>query len=299
MIRLSMVIVTLNRRDEVSALLTDLGGQVQPESDDEISLVHHGPPDGTAVAVRTPFPPVLVIRHFVNGGAPAGRNAGACAAVGDVLVFLDDDARVDDPEFVARVRHVFENEGEAGVVAFRILDPATRKARGFEIPCRDKKRVGDSFETSYFIAAGCAVRSAVYADTGGMDESLIYGFEELDFGYRAVARGHRIFYRPEVCILHGLSSTGRPGWRALYYFLRNKIWVSARYLPWSMVLSQIVVWSAFFLRESLRIGRPDVFARALLAGLAGIPRRRALRHRDRLSRETLDRLRRLEGRLYT
>ena len=67
----------------------------------------------------------------------------------------------------------------------------------------------------------------------------------------------------------------------------------------SVTGASIAVWSAFFLLRSLRAGRPDVFVRALAAGLAGVPRRHRLRRRDRLSRETLDRLRRIEGRLYT
>ena len=298
MATLSIVIVTLNRREEVMSLLLDLAA-MRLAPGDEILVVDNGSTDGTAEAVRGRHPEVRLIRHETNRGAPAGRNAGAAAARGEILVFLDDDVRVADGDMLSHVRRIFGAEPEAGVVAFRILNPATGQSRSFEIPSRRKERATEPFETSYFIAAGCAIRKSVYEAVGGMDESLTYGFEELDFGYRAVARGHRIFYRPEVWIYHGLSSTGRPGWRAVYYFHRNKIWISLRYLPWRMVLTQVLVWSVYFLREALRIGRPDVFVRALAAGLAGAPRRIALRRRDRLSRKALERLRGLGGRLYT
>jgi len=294
---LSIVIVTRNRREDVSALLSDLE-KVSFSPGDEIAVVDNGSGDGTAERVRERFPRVLLIRHAGNRGAPAARNAGAAATRGDILVFLDDDARVEDPAFAEKVRSLFRKEEEAGAVAFRILDPVTRRSRSFEVPRRRKDLAGEACETSYFISAGCAVRRSVFEVVGGMDETLTYGFEELDFSYRAVARGFRIFYRPGIVVLHRLSDAGRPGWRRTYYFYRNKIWISARYLPWRMFLSQMAVWSGYFLKESLAIGRPDIFLAALASGIAGIPGRLRLRRRDRLPREVLLRLREIEGRLY-
>ena len=153
-------------------------------------------------------------------------------------------------------------------------------------------------ETSYFIAAGCAIRRSAYRSAGGMDQSLMYGFEELDFSYRAVTLGLRIFYHPEICVMHRMSEAGRPRWRRLYYFYRNKIWISARYLPWTMFVSQMVIWSGYFLKEAVRIGRPDVYLRALLAGLSGLPAQIKARRDHRIPPDALDRLKRLEGRLY-
>ena len=297
MTSLSVVIVTRNRRDDVMALLSDLE-RIPFSSGDEVALVDNGSADGTAERVKERFPGVLLIRHDKNRGAPAARNTGAAATRGDILVFLDDDTRVEDPEFSHRIRALFQDEREAGAVAFRILDPATRRSRRFEVPRRRKDLAAEPCETSYFISAGCAVRRSVFEALGGMDEALTYGFEELDFSYRAVSRGFRIFYRPGIEVLHRLSDAGRPGWRRTYYFYRNKIWISARYLPWRMFLTQVAVWSAYFLKEAVRIGRPDIFLAAAAAGIGGIPARIRMRRRDRIPPEALLRLRRIEGRLY-
>ncbi len=294
---LSVVIVTRNRREEVAALLSDLA-RLPFSHGDEIVVVDNGSRDGTPERVREGHPGVLLIALKENRGAPAARNAGVAASRGEILIFLDDDTRVEDREFPEKVRRTFREEREAGVVAFGILDPQTRRHRRFEIPRRRKELAAEPCETSYFVSAGCAVRRGVFASVGGMDESLTYGFEELDFSYRAVARGVRIFYRPGIAVLHRLSSSGRPGWRKIYYFYRNKIWISARYLPWRMVLTQIAIWSGYFLKEALAIGRIDVFLAALASGIAGIPRRMRLRRHDRLPREALRRLRAIEGRLY-
>jgi GT2 family glycosyltransferase len=294
---LSVVIVTRNRKDEVTSLLSDL--QALPrEAGDEIVVVDSASTDGTAAQVRERFPGARVIVFEGNRGAPAARNAAEAVTGGEVLVFLDDDVRVDDPHFLAKIRLAFGTQPEMSVAAFRIVDPATGRSRSFEIPRRQKDLEMEGCETSYFIAAGCAIRRSAYRSAGGMDESLMYGFEELDFSYRAVTLGLRIFYRPEICVMHRMSEAGRPRWRRLYYFYRNKIWISARYLPWTMFASQMVIWSGYFLKEAVRIGRPDVYLRALMAGLTGLPENIKARRDHRIPPDALERLKRLEGRLY-
>jgi GT2 family glycosyltransferase len=291
---LSVVVATRNRKDEVTDLLSDLA-RLAWRAGDEIAIVDNGSTDGTAASLGRSFPRALVLPLPENRGAPAARNAGAAATRGEILVFLDDDCRVEDPEFLDRVRRAFQKTPEAGAIAFRILDPVTRRPRSFEVPRRRKDLAMEPCETSYFISAGCAVRRKVFDAAGGMDPSLTYGFEELDFCYRAVIRGFRIFYRPDIVVLHRLSRVGRPAWRRTYFFYRNKIWISARYLPWTMFLSQMALWSGYFLKEALSIGRPDVFLAALASGLAGIRRRR---REDRIPPQVLMRLREIEGRLY-
>jgi GT2 family glycosyltransferase len=293
---ISVVIVSMNRRQEVLALIGDLAGR--GAAGDDVTVVDNGSSDGTAEAIRSAFPAVRLIENGRNRGAPAGRAAGAAASKGDLLVFLDDDTRVEDRAFFDTVRRAFAAQPEAGAIAFRLLDPATRRSRSFEVPGRRKERAGEPFETTYFIAAGCAVRRSVHDAVGGMDPSLVYGFEELDFCYRAIGRGFRIFYRPEIVVLHGLSRKARPSWRRLYYFYRNKIWIGPRYLPWRMVVTQACAWSGYFLVEAVRTGRPDIFVGALCAGLAGLPESLRRRRKGRLTRAALDRLRTLEGRLY-
>ena len=51
-----------------------------------------------------------------NRGIPAGRNAGVDQVQGDLLFFLDDDAFLPDPFFLAALKGRFESDPQLGLV---------------------------------------------------------------------------------------------------------------------------------------------------------------------------------------
>ena len=78
---LSVVIPTLNEEATLPGLLDALGAQSRPP--DEIIVADAGSTDGTPELARARG------ARLVRGGRPGpGRNAGARAAVGDLLLFL-------------------------------------------------------------------------------------------------------------------------------------------------------------------------------------------------------------------
>src|ERR687894_2355329 len=85
----SIVIPALNEERLLAGLLSDLAGQSRLP--DEVLVVDAGSRDGT-VAVAERFPFVEVLRS--TPPVAVGRNAGGRRARGDVIVFLDADARL-------------------------------------------------------------------------------------------------------------------------------------------------------------------------------------------------------------
>lgn len=86
---LSIVIPTLNEERHVGALLSDIASQTRrPE---EVLVVDAGSTDGTLGVIRR-FP----FARLLRGTPPVarGRNLGGRSAGGDVLIFLDADARL-------------------------------------------------------------------------------------------------------------------------------------------------------------------------------------------------------------
>ncbi|HWO84528.1 MAG TPA: glycosyltransferase, partial [Solirubrobacterales bacterium] len=94
MTRFSVVIPTYQRRQTVVRSVTALAGQTC--SDFEVVVAVDGSSDGTADALRgleTSFP--LRVLEQPNRGRAAAVNAGAAAAGGELILFLDDDMRAD------------------------------------------------------------------------------------------------------------------------------------------------------------------------------------------------------------
>ena len=99
--RLSVVVVTHNSRAAVAAALPALCGQLA--AGDELVVVDNASADGTLDAVREIAPGATVVETGRNAGFAAAANAGARAASGDLLVFLNPDA-TPAPGFVDAIR---------------------------------------------------------------------------------------------------------------------------------------------------------------------------------------------------
>lgn len=101
--KLSVIIPALNEAAHLPQLLDALKAQTRPP--DEIIVADAGSKDGTAELARERGAQV------VPGGMPGpGRNAGARAASGEILLFLDADV-LPPPEFIALGLAEFEEGG--------------------------------------------------------------------------------------------------------------------------------------------------------------------------------------------
>src|SRR2546422_10975959 len=91
-VTVSVIIVNWNAGQALDACLASLaaGGVSAPE----VVLVDNASSDGSVGAVCARHPQVRLLETGANLGFAAGANRGAEAARGDVLVFLNPDARV-------------------------------------------------------------------------------------------------------------------------------------------------------------------------------------------------------------
>jgi GT2 family glycosyltransferase len=203
---LSVVIPTYQRRDSLLRLLASLTGQTLPASAYEVIAVVDGSTDGTAEAARgLAVPYTLSVLEQSNCGRARACNAGIRAAMGDVVVLLDDDMEA-TPEFLAAHAQAHAGAGlravvgAAPIVVFPASPPFVRyMADGFR---KRLARLGEpgyrvSFRDSY-TGNFSAPREALLA-VGGFDEAFrVYGHEDYELALRLQGAGVELTYGAEA-----------------------------------------------------------------------------------------------------
>jgi len=184
-----------------------------------------------------------------NVGIAAGRNAGARAARGEVLFFLDDDAECLGDEVTAAVLDVLAARPEVAVVSLRIVDAASGETQRRHVP---RLRVGDpmrSGDVTTFLGGACAVRRAAFDEAGGYPDAFFYAMEETDLAWRLLDLGHSIHYLAEATVHHPATTPARHG-HAFVTTARNRVWLARRRLPLPLQPFYLVLWTLLMLARA-------------------------------------------------
>ena len=256
------VLLTAGRRPaELRLALESLLRQQGVELD--VVVVGNGwPPAGLPDGVRGHFEPV-------DRGIPAGRNAGVPHVRGELLFFLDDDARVAAPDTLARLAERFAADPALGAAQLRV-DPSDGRP-----PLREwvpRLRAANRLRTGEVTAlweGAVAIRREVFEQVGGWPEAFRFVHEGVDLAWRVMDAGYRVVYCGDLVALHPTPDPDAPPARhgySHYYGARNRTWVARRHLP--LPLAAVYV-GTFALRTLPRMrSRADV-QRALRGYRAG------------------------------
>jgi GT2 family glycosyltransferase len=188
-----------------------------------------------------------------NRGVPGGRNAGVDHVQGDLLLFLDDDARFGDGDALLRIGQMFADDPTLGAVSPRVQDPDGRPGPRYWVP---RLRVGDRARPSdvTVVSEGAVVvRRRAFEEAGGWPGHFFFLHEGIELAWRILDAGYRIWYAGDVVALHP-APLGRKRGQFRYLSARNRVWVARRNLPQPVAAAHVGAW---FLRTavSLRSGR--------------------------------------------
>ena len=139
-------------------------------------------------AVR-PARGVRAVALEVDRGIPAGRNAGVGAVAGELLFFLDDDARLAAPDALARVAARFAADPGLGMLQLRVRSSDGGPAPRDWVP---RLRVGDPARSSDVTAVwegAVAMRRTVFEQAGGWPEEFRFAHEGIDLAWRVMDAG--------------------------------------------------------------------------------------------------------------
>ena len=287
---LSIIIVSYNGK----RFLEECVGSAQTHAHCayEIIVVENGSQDGSLDFLRESFPGVNVIPLAINIGFARGANIGAQAAHGDLLLFLNADVFVrsdlsvalrafDDPEVGAitcrlvypdgqfQASYGYEHSPLKVLAHWWGLSRLLPTAKTFKIFEEDPRRYQKEAEVDFVSGAFLMVRSSLWCQVGGFDESMFMYVEEVDLCRRIRGAGYKLKYLIEPCVAHyGFSGRAWAGESALrstaksylYYFGKYgnfagfagavQEWLFRVLLGAAFVVRSVVHWAQSFLSKT-------------------------------------------------
>jgi GT2 family glycosyltransferase len=208
--RVSVIVPTHNRVDSLLRTVAALERQQFSLDEMELVVVADGCRDDTIRVLEGRATPLAQTVVELEGlGAGAARNAGASAARGALLLFLDDDIEP-APELVAA--HVRAHAAWPGRVVMGPYPPSLRgRSAFFRMQARswwhshfqELARPGHRFTYLDLVSGNLSIDSELFRELGGFDEAIPgAGGEDYEFGARAIKAGIEIAFEADARALH-------------------------------------------------------------------------------------------------
>ena len=199
--KLSVIIPVRDGGQDLSDSLQALAASVRPP--DELIVVDDGSTDGSADQARRYGARIIPLPGGPHGPA-VGRNRGASAAQGDVMVFLDADVAV-HPDTLGLIEKHMEEQPAVGAL-FGSYDDNPPK-RGLITRYKNLQHhyvhQHGRREASTFWAGCGAIRRDLFLAMGGFDEGYARpSIEDIELGLRLVREGQHIRLCPDVQVAH-------------------------------------------------------------------------------------------------
>lgn len=246
---ISVIIVSFNTRELILACLRSVfAGRGAGET--EVIVVDNASNDGSRDAIRKEFPGVKIIENRRNLGFSAANNIGLENATGSYAVLLNSDTelRPDGLKLMREFMDAHQEAGAAGprlvyddgttqpsadsapnllteflhLFGFRRLIPgeSVRRAAAPVLSKVSGKTVGTYFETYSGIleprevdcvSGACIIaRAGIVKQVGGLDDKFFMYMEDMDWCVRIKETGAKVYYVPEVEVVHHVGMSGEP-----------------------------------------------------------------------------------------
>ncbi len=210
----SVVINTYNRGPYLSAVIRSIAAQSFAAT--ELVVVNGPSTDNTEEVLQSMRADGYAFKllRCDSRNLSESRNIGIAASVGDIVMFIDDDA-IAHPRWVERLMRPYCDDNVGGVGGFTI------DHTGMAFQCRYTicDRLGNARFTSHLdpeqlltagvgfafpslLGTNCSFRRSDLMRIGGFDEVFAYMLDETDICARIFDLGQRIVTLPNAYVLH-------------------------------------------------------------------------------------------------
>jgi len=223
--RLSIIIISWNGKNWLKQCLSSILGQDLDEPF-EVLLVDNGSMDGSVEYVRQSFPQVKTIELDGNYGFSEGNNLAVKNAVGDYLIFVNNDTKAEKGWLknlvqAADIHHEFQIlcsiqlpiQKENSIIGLDVLGGG----------CVSQFESFRAITDSIFASGGCfLIRKKWIEDLGYLFDSHYFCYaEDVELSLRTVMMGGRIGYVRDSRIQHYKGGSVPPLFPHMYLNTRN------------------------------------------------------------------------------
>jgi len=262
------IVPSWNRRERLLDCVGSLLGSDHMPLD--VVVVDNASTDGSVEALRRAHPKVRVIVHRENRGFTGGVNRGLEEArqAGSRYAFLLNDDAVVASDCVRLLVDTAEAENASvvGPSIYFAMPSDVLWSAGGRVDWRrarpemlgageaDRGQFGQGARDVEFLP-GCAllIRLDVVAEVGSFDSRFFAYYEDVEWGARVRAAGHRVLHEPRAHVWHDIDLERQEASpQHLYYMRRNRLlwlesvgasrWVRAR-VAFADDLRTAVAWS--------------------------------------------------------
>ena len=218
---------TTDRWDDIVAGQAALADQTFAPLE-TILVIDHNP--ALLARAREAFPGVRVMENSGRGGASGARNTGVAVATGDVVAFLDDDARPEQ-DWLERLMAAYDDPAVMAVGG--VARPVWPDRRPDHLPPELDWLVGCTYlgqpteraDVRNLWGCNMSVRRFLFEEIGGFDEDagriglIPLGAEETEFCIRIAQRrpGSRVVFEPAAVVHHRVTPA-----RTEFSYLRSR-----------------------------------------------------------------------------
>ena len=207
--KMSVVVAAHNAAQTLEECLSSLEKLRYPSY--EVIVVNDGSQDATEeIARRFPFRCIST----PNQGISAARNVGMQAADGEIVAYLDSDAKA-DPDWLRYLAVTFMKLDAAGVGGSNIVPPEDNWVAKcvYRSPGGPTQVMLNDQYAEHIPGCNMSFRKLALEDIGGFDPLFRIAADDVDICWRLINAGYQIGFSPSAVVWHHRRPSVKAYWR--------------------------------------------------------------------------------------
>lgn len=221
MIKLSIIIPTLNRDIYLKSTLESIKHQLF-DFKYEIIIIDQNVNEvekRNSILNKKIKDENITYLHLPGKGVVFGRNEAIHNAQGEIILFIDDDVKIEDKYFLQKHLNNYTEKEEISAVCGREINPSGNNYceslnYNRDIPLLDifhfPRNYSKRIEATIFSTCNSSIRKKVLLKLGCFDKDFkgaSYG-DDSDLALRLTNEGYKIIYDPETVLMHLMAGSG-------------------------------------------------------------------------------------------